>query len=415
VADPYGIEARARFVAEPPKRAGRSPFERDRARIVHSSALRRLSSKTQVMTAGSHDFIRNRLTHSLEVAQVARELGASLGCDPDIVDSAALAHDLGHPPFGHNGEAALDAAAEKCGGFEGNAQTLRLLSRLEGKTFTPGGRSVGLNLTRATLAACIKYPWLRGDGPPGFNPRKFGVYADDADIFAFVVDGLDAEDVEPRRKPIEGEVMDLSDDVAYSVHDIEDGVVGGWFTLDPSELDLDGVHDAAADWYDAAISPERLVAALQRLEGMPEWPRGRLDGSRESRAELKSLTSALIGRFVTAAKEATIDVWGSGPLSRYGARLEVPSATRDEITALKSVAAHYIMRSADRSDERIAQRELIANLVEALIASEGEALDPDLRADFHGAPDDAARLRVVVDQVASLTDISAPAWAHRLF
>ena len=408
--DPYGIEARARFVAEPPKRAGRSPFERDRARIVHSSALRRLSAKTQVMTAGTHDFVRNRLTHSLEVAQVARELGASLGCDPDIVDSAALAHDLGHPPFGHNGEAALDAAAEKCGGFEGNAQSLRLISRLEGKTFASDGRSVGLNLTRATLAACIKYPWLRGDGPAGFNPRKFGVYADDVDIFAFVIDQL-----HPVRKPIEAEVMDLSDDVAYSVHDIEDGVVGGWFTLDPAGLDLDGVHAAAADWYDAAIIPERLVAALERLEAMPEWPRDFLGASRESRAELKSLTSALIGRFVTAVKEATTSRWGSGPLSRYGARLEVPAATRDEITALKSVAAHYIMRSADRTDELVAQRDLIANLVEALIASEGQALDADLRADFEAATDDTARLRVVVDQVASLTDISAPAWADRLF
>ena len=148
---------------------------------------------------------------------------------------------------------------------------------------------------------------------------------------------------------------------------------------------------------------------------MPEWPRRRFDGSRQSRAELKSLTSALIGRFVTAAKEATIAVWGSGPLTRYRAQLQVPSATRDEITALKSVAAHYIMRSADRSDERIAQRELIANLVEALIASEGQALDPELRADFQTASDDVARLRVVVDQVASLTDISASAWASRLF
>src|SRR5690349_20262053 len=145
MSETYGIEARARFVAEPPKRAGRSPFERDRARILHSSALRRLAAKTQVLGAGTDDFIRNRLTHSLEVAQVARELGASLGCDPDVVDSAALAHDLGHPPFGHNGEVALDLAAATCGGFEGNAQTLRLLTRLEGKTFAPDGRSVGLN------------------------------------------------------------------------------------------------------------------------------------------------------------------------------------------------------------------------------------------------------------------------------
>jgi dGTPase len=148
---------------------------------------------------------------------------------------------------------------------------------------------------------------------------------------------------------------------------------------------------------------------------MPEWPRSPLDGSRESRAELKSLTSALIGRFVTAAKEATVDAWGKGPLTRHDAQLEVPAATRDEITALKSVAAHYIMRSADRTEELVAQRDLIANLVQALVASEGRALDADLRADFEAATDDAARLRVVVDQVASLTDISAPAWAGRLF
>ncbi|MGZ8690400.1 MAG: HD domain-containing protein, partial [Aeromicrobium sp.] len=114
---PYGDEARARFVDEPNKRPGRTPFERDRARVVHSAALRRLSAKTQVMGAGTDDFVRNRLTHSLEVAQVARELGKALGCDPDIVDSAALAHDLGHPPFGHNGEVALARAAESCGGF----------------------------------------------------------------------------------------------------------------------------------------------------------------------------------------------------------------------------------------------------------------------------------------------------------
>ena len=405
--DPYGIEARARLVPEPPKRAGRSPFERDRARIVHSSSLRRLSAKTQVMAAGTHDFVRNRLTHSLEVAQVARELGASLGCDPDIVDSAALAHDLGHPPFGHNGEAALNTVAEPCGGFEGNAQTLRLLSRLEAKAFAADGRSVGLNLTRATLAACIKYPWKRGEGPGG--TRKFGVYDDDLDVFAWVADG-----VEPQRKPIEAEVMDLADDIAYSVHDMEDGVVGGWFTLNPTDLDLAGIVEAASDWYDTSIDTTRVSAALERLEAMAEWPRGTLDATRESRAVLKSLTSALIGRFVTTARDATTAEWGSGPLVRYQAHLVVPSPTLDEITALKAIAAHYIMRSADLATELAAQRDTVSGLVTALVASDGRDLDPELRRDFEAASDDVARLRVVVDQVASLTDISAAAWAGRL-
>ena len=179
--DGYGERERARRVPEPAKRAQiaagavtRSEFERDRARVLHSAALRRLAATTQVVAAGAEDFPRTRLTHSLEVAQIGRELGAALGCDPDVVDAAGLAHDLGHPPFGHNGEAALDVVARPCGGFEGNAQTLRVLTRLEAKVLAPDGAPAGLNLTRAVLDATVKYPWPRRPGE-----RKFGVYADD--------------------------------------------------------------------------------------------------------------------------------------------------------------------------------------------------------------------------------------------
>jgi dGTPase len=396
---PYDEE---RWLPEPGKRPGRSEFERDRARVVHSAGLRRLAAKTQVVGPGTDDFVRNRLTHSLEVAQVGRELGKALGCDPDVVDAASLAHDLGHPPFGHNGEQALDEVAAPCGGFEGNAQTLRLLTRLEPKVVDPRtGRGAGLNLTRACLDAATKYPWPRQ--PSG---GKYGVYAEDREVF----DWLRAGAPEARRC-LEAQVMDFADDVAYSVHDVEDAVVGG-------RLDL-GVHLDDADererlvslvreWYLPDGAADELLDRLDVLRSEPSWVPS-YDGSRRTLAALKDMTSQLIGRFCGAAEHATREAAGGGRLTRYSAGLAVPRATSVEVAVLKGLAAVYVMTAEDRRPVYEQQRQQVHDLAERLLAGAPRLLEPAFQEDWEHAADDAGRLRVVVDQVASLTDASAVA------
>ena len=397
-----------RLVPEPPKDAGRSPFQRDRARVLHSAAFRRLAAKTQVHTAGTDDFLRTRLTHSLEVAQIAREMGARLGCNPDLVDTAGLAHDLGHPPFGHNGEDALNEVAQPCGGFEGNAQTLRVLTRLEAKVLRPDGTSAGLNLTRASLDATCKYPWPRRPGQ-----RKFGVYADDAEVFAWLRRGAPEGD----RRCLEAQVMDWADDVAYSVHDVEDGIHGGYITLrrvvDDAEERAALCADVAAVYSDE--SPDDLAEVLADLLVDPALtPVLDYDGSHRAQAALKAMTSVLTGRFVSAAVAATQERFGPAPLRRYAADLVVPREVRAQCALLKGLALRYVMRRPGAEAWYERQRQLLTELVHALLDRAPEALDPVFAPLWREAPDDAARLRVVIDQVASLTDPAAVAWHQRL-
>ncbi|MER5182202.1 deoxyguanosinetriphosphate triphosphohydrolase [Streptomyces sp. NPDC002896] len=417
----YDEAAVERWAVEADKRPGRTAFQRDRARVLHSAALRRLAGKTQVVTPGTRSqawdpSARTRLTHSLECAQVGRELGAALGCDPDLVETACLSHDLGHPPFGHNGEQALNEVAQSCGGFEGNAQSLRLLTRIEPKRFVQDEESgelvpVGLNLTRAALDAATKYPWPRGAHPADPASPKFGVYEDDRPVFDWIRKGAPAT-----RACFEAQVMDWADDVAYSVHDVEDGLHAGH--IDPNCLHADPERReifavAIGRYVPADTDPEELAEALDRLLDQEWWPHG-YDGSAVAQARLKDATSQLIGRFCLAAEGATRARWGSGRLTRYAAELVVPRETRHECAVLKAVADRYVMQRAEQERLRADQRIVVAELAEALTVRAPEGLDPQFRALFDAADDDRTRERVIVDQIASLTDASARSLHDRL-
>ena len=411
---PPGYEPadRERWVPEDPaiKRADRDDFARDRARVLHSAGLRRLALTTQVVQPGSDDFVRNRLTHSLEVAQIGREFGQALGCAADVVDTACLAHDLGHPPFGHHGESVLNELAAGAGGFEGNAQTLRVLTRLEAKRTHPDGRSAGLNLTRATLDAVVKYPWLRHEGP---ESPKFGYYPDDAPVYRWIRGG-EAGGHPGQRRCLEAQVMDWSDDVAYSVHDVEDGVTSRRIDLRAlrSPVESASIVGVAQRWYAPDLEEGVLAEALGRLLSSSWIPQDH-DGSRGSLAALKDMTSRLIGHFVHTVESATRQRYGPGPLTRYAATLVVPDEVRAQASVLKGTAAHFVMLSDERRGVMQRQREIVTGLFD-LFASRPERMDPihrDAHEDAHRRGDDVAVVRAVTDQVASLSDTRA----HALF
>jgi dGTPase len=399
----YSQHDQERFLDEPAKRAGRTEFMRDRARVIHSAALRRLAAKTQVAVPWENDFQRTRLSHSLECAQIGRELGESLGADPDLQDTACLAHDLGHPPFGHNGEEALASIAADFGGFEGNAQSFRLLVRLEAKTVDSDGKSVGLNLTRASLDGATKYPWPRSQ-----NPRKFGVYDDDVETFNWMRKGAPVD-----KKCIEAQIMDWSDDCAYSVHDLEDAIFANQISVKNFDTDFEELYTVMVRDYGSDATQQEAIDAHKRLSALSAWPHY-YDGTHRSLARLKDSTSQLIGRFVLAAELETRKIHGDGPLSRYSADLEIPREQIIEVDFLKAIAGHYLINAAHSQDRYAKQQLIVSELVEMLRARAPQELDSFFLKSWNEAGDEIARMRVIIDQVAALTDPGAYALHARL-
>lgn len=410
----YTQADRERFLAEERRPdTNRGEFTRDRARVLHSSALRRLGAKTQVLSPSTGDFARTRLTHSLEVAQIGREMAEALGLNPDVVDLACLAHDLGHPPFGHNGERALNQWADDFGGFEGNAQTLRLLTRIEPKVYGLNGRSYGLNLTRAALDATCKYPWSRAqaiEGGFGSHSPKFGFYEDDSEVFEWMRLGAPTE-----VKSVEAQVMDFADDVAYSVHDFEDAIVAGYVDL---AVLADGVQEhrlleGASKWSAGKYATSELASALARLRDTPYWPASYSPNPIEL-GRLKNLTSSLIGGFVQRTTSATLSGVQAQVITRFQSVLWVPREVEAEIAVLKGLVAVFLMEHDSRRPYYEWQRGLLTELADTLLAGNGKNLDAYATAAWAQARTQEQQYRVIVDQVACLTDQSAITMHHNL-
>jgi dGTPase len=263
--------SRGRLFAEPPSKS-RSPFRRDCDRVVHSTAFRRLNYKTQVFVFHEGDHYRTRLTHSLEVAQIARALARQLGLDEDLTETLALAHDLGHPPFGHAGERALDACLQAHGGFDHNAQTLRVVTSLEHRypDFD------GLNLTWESLEGIVKH-----NGPlTARNGAAVGRYRDRG-IPVGVSDFVRTYDLELWSfASLEAQVAAIADDIAYDAHDIDDGLRAGLFDVDDLKV--------------IPIAADMIAEIARRYPG--------LDDSRRGAELVRELISHLIGAVVSEAR-----------------------------------------------------------------------------------------------------------------
>ncbi|MEF2278535.1 dNTP triphosphohydrolase [Deinococcus sp. YIM 134068] len=396
----------------------RDPYERDRARIIHSSAFRRLQGKSQIFAAGWSGFLRTRVTHAMEVAQIARAIATNHGLPGSLAEAAALAHDLGHPPFGHNGEDALHACMRPYGGFEGNAQTYRILTRLEPLTT----RHPGVNVTRATLLGILKYPGGRGGVP--------AMYEDDAGhdagwLYAGVPDGV-GEGSDPLPRSVICQIMDWADDIAYSLHDLEDGIRSG--LLSPHALVTGEAVARVTDRAQRAHPEvdESFVGSVLRVL------HARLDDGvsiAPATARVREVEASYVNRFVTATQIGCCgEKSGDGetpapPRSAFDFTLVVPPEVRLECAVLKAITQELVLRD-QRTGVYARQAigtvtDLFGLLLETAVGDlddvRAAVLPREVRADLAASPSERARARIVCDFIAGMTDAQATQYHQRLF
>ncbi|MCC5854349.1 MAG: dGTPase [Idiomarina sp.] len=414
-----------------PARPGdlRNPWQRDRARILHSAAFRRLQSKTQIMNVGENDFYRTRLTHSLEAAQIGAslinqiahsgtDLARSLLPDENLMEALCLAHDIGHPPFGHGGETALNYKMLQAGGFEGNGQTFRIVGRLESYH-----QDHGMDLTRRTLLGLLKYPVLMPDFPQidtTVNPLSLApwkpakaLYAADADLLDWVLSPLSDTDRElfqavdslpespyqkSRYKSFDASLMELADDIAYGVHDLEDAVVTGTMTK--------------LNWLEfmtprIASLPETLQTLVTKL--------GEQLFSTEHHLR-KNAIGAFVNVFVTTVTVAEVLPAADEPLIRYNAVL--PEAQRQLLNTLKSVVFEFVIHKPEIQQLRYRSQNMLLQLFSAFHAEPTRLLPHNSKMRWeaaYAAEGQVGADRVLCDYIAGMTDDYAGHMYRRMF
>jgi dGTPase len=446
-ADGYSEHDTARLPGRDDPSDYRNDFARDYDRLVHTNAFRRLQGKTGVVAPGEADFFRTRLTHTIEVAQLARRLGWKLGAHPDLVEASAIMHDFGHAPFGHVGEEELSGAVDDTarawgldpaavGGFEGNAQTFRLVgARLYGY-----GTQPGLNLTRATMDAAVKYPWERGE----VSETKWCFYPTERELAAWVREGVPEE----RRyaQSFETQVMEWADDVSYSVHDIEDFYLAGSLPLALLTQSAEARERMATQLVarregrgklatapsddPARYTGADLAAAFEELFTEPHGPfegfrtlSGEFDGSVESRQALRTMRKRLINRLVHSVTIRD----PSAPTRRHANDLVIPRDARLMNDVLRDLLWIFVIEHPRMATYQHGQRRVVRELFElhAATVHRGRAdtslfprhLQSDLRLLLEAtdrADAEPEVLRIVADHIVAMTDDSAARLHRRL-
>ncbi|MCW8334661.1 anti-phage deoxyguanosine triphosphatase [Vibrio paucivorans] len=410
----------------------RSPYQRDRARILHSAAFRRLQAKTQVHGNSIDDFHRTRLTHSLEAAQLGTGIVAQIKKkqpefrellpSDSLIDSLCLAHDIGHPPYGHGGEVALNYMMRDHGGFEGNAQTFRIVTQLE-----PYTEHFGMNLSRRTLLGLIKYPALLSETrrklkpEPASHQRKLkakdwapakGLYDCDQVLFDWVLAPLsdadkalfsqmrgsvaDNQHNKTRFKSLDCSIMELADDIAYGVHDLEDAIALGMVTRNQwQEAAASQLAECGASWF------ETHIASISEML---------FTGKHHQR---KDAIGGMVNALLTSIAIKPVDAPFESELLAFNAYLEPEMAQALEV--LKSFVSQYVIQIPQVQIVEYKGQQIIMDLFEALSADPERLLTQQTRQNWLNANGEEAQMRVIADYISSMTDGHAQRLHQQLF